>query len=87
MKLALTFLLILMILPLMTGVKKSGDHERRSVKSMRDVLRDHRQFECVEGGENCLTDSSCCSYLCCQKTTGKRCAFKRTVGCDDIRLS
>nr|UMA82745.1 conotoxin precursor I1 [Conus ebraeus]DAZ85829.1 TPA_inf: conotoxin precursor I1 [Conus ebraeus] len=87
MKLALTFLLILMILPLMTGVKKSGDRERRSVKSMRDVFRDHRQFECVEGGENCRADSNCCSRVCCQLSTGKRCAFKQTVGCDDIHLN
>nr|UMA82177.1 conotoxin precursor I1 [Conus ebraeus]UMA83068.1 conotoxin precursor I1 [Conus judaeus]DAZ86409.1 TPA_inf: conotoxin precursor I1 [Conus judaeus]DAZ86690.1 TPA_inf: conotoxin precursor I1 [Conus judaeus] len=64
MKLALTFLLILMILPLMTGMKKSGDHERRSVKSMRDVFRDHRDCssDCVP---HCPNRNECCDGDVC----------------------
>nr|AXL95521.1 conotoxin precursor superfamily I1 [Conus ermineus] len=78
MKLALIFLLIL---PLMTGKKKSGDHERRSVKSLRAVFRDRRQFGCSEAGETCKTYSSCCSRFCCEGSLGKRCA---RLSCDDI---
>nr|AMP44653.1 conotoxin [Conus betulinus] len=82
MKLAPTCLLVLMVLPLMTGEKKSGGHQRRSVKSMRALFRGHRQFECVEGGENCLVYNQCCSLTCCQTSTGKQCAADQSVGCD-----
>nr|ADZ74137.1 conotoxin Im11.13 [Conus imperialis] len=67
MKLALTFLLILMILPLMTGEKTSGDHELRGVDSLKAILRDRRCSD--DTGATCSDNSDCCGDMCCLSNT------------------
>nr|A0A125S9E0.1 RecName: Full=Conotoxin Im11.8; AltName: Full=Conopeptide im006; Flags: Precursor [Conus imperialis]AME17664.1 conopeptide im006 [Conus imperialis] len=63
MKLALTFLLILMILPLMTGEKTSDDLELRGVESLRAIFRDRRCSDNI--GATCSDRFDCCGSMCC----------------------
>nr|ADZ74143.1 conotoxin Im11.14 [Conus imperialis] len=75
MKLALTFLLILLILPLMNGEKTSGDHELRGVDSLKAILRDRRCSD--DTGATCSNRFDCCESMCC---IGGHCVIS-TVGC------
>uniref|UniRef100_A0A0C9R750 Ctr_82_TN conopeptide n=1 Tax=Conus tribblei TaxID=101761 RepID=A0A0C9R750_CONTD len=59
MKLSVTFLLILMILPSVTG-EKSSKHTLRRLK-----LASFFRGGCSEVGERCGHHSDCCWQTCC----------------------
>nr|QGV13647.1 conopeptide [Conus arenatus] len=63
MKLCVTFLLVLVTLPLVTGEKSS----ERSL-SGATLRRDRRT--CSLPGQRCIRDFHCCGHMCCQ---GNRC--------------
>uniref|UniRef100_W4VS13 I1_Vc11.5 prepropeptide n=1 Tax=Conus victoriae TaxID=319920 RepID=W4VS13_CONVC len=58
MKLRVTFLLVLVILPSVTGEKSS----ERTLSGA--ALRSDRRT-CSNKGEQCEDDSDCCWHLCC----------------------
>nr|UMA83732.1 conotoxin precursor I1 [Conus judaeus]DAZ86412.1 TPA_inf: conotoxin precursor I1 [Conus judaeus] len=56
MKLCVTFLLLLVILPMVTG-------EKSSERTLSGAKGDRRR--CLTGGERCEHFSNCCGGMCC----------------------
>uniref|UniRef100_D6C4H9 Conotoxin Cl11.1 n=1 Tax=Californiconus californicus TaxID=1736779 RepID=I1B1_CONCL len=67
MKLALTFLLILMILPLTTGGKKSDNQalKRLGARKFNENLSELNSA-CDDAWETCAWSRTCCSRNCCR---------------------
>nr|DAZ86419.1 TPA_inf: conotoxin precursor I3 [Conus judaeus]DAZ86700.1 TPA_inf: conotoxin precursor I3 [Conus judaeus] len=63
MKLFLAIVVILMLLPLSTGVETSDNHASRSATALIDRLL--RPKGCLGHLDNCWNDSQCCGALCC----------------------
>nr|UMA82467.1 conotoxin precursor I3 [Conus ebraeus] len=63
MKLFLAIVVILMLLPLRTGVETSDNHASRSATALRDRLL--RPKECLNDLDTCQNTSQCCGDSCC----------------------
>nr|UMA82190.1 conotoxin precursor I3 [Conus ebraeus]DAZ85838.1 TPA_inf: conotoxin precursor I3 [Conus ebraeus]DAZ85987.1 TPA_inf: conotoxin precursor I3 [Conus ebraeus] len=63
MKLFWAIVVILMLLPLRTGVETSDDHASRSATALRDLLLRHEQ--CCGYLDKCENTTQCCEGYSC----------------------
>nr|UMA83082.1 conotoxin precursor I3 [Conus judaeus] len=71
MKLFLAIVVILMLLPLRTGVETSDNHASRSATVLRDRLLGPKTPNCEQIGGSCSGSEGCCGSLCCIEQTRK----------------